>query len=319
MIHHLHFFKPLLFIFFIFLSSPLFAENQEQQANQDITQLYHHLKNQSIPDMSTRIERISRAFLGKPYLLGSLGEGAQGHYDQSPLYRTDAFDCETFVDTVLALAIATDQMQFKHMMNQIRYRNGLVSFTSRNHFTCLDWNRNNQRQGFVKDITTTIRDKNNKEVARFARALIDKPAWYQHMTDTQIHIQGLDAKQKQKRLHTLQQEGAQLPKSTSTIPYIPLSILFDRNGQANPYLFHQIPNAAIIEIVRPNWDLTPQIGTHLNISHLGFAFWKKDVLIFREASSTHGQVVDVSLIDYLRDTIKSPTIKGINIQIVLPK
>ena len=105
----------------------------------------------------------------------------------------------------------------------------------------------------------------------------------------------------------------------STIPYIPLSVLFDNAGQANMHLFKQIPNAGIIEIVRPNWDLTKQIGTHLNVSHLGFAIWINNVIFFREASSEHHQIIDVPLIDYLRAAQKSPTIKGINIQIALPQ
>ncbi len=82
------------------------------------------------------------------------------------------------------------------------------------------------------------------------------------------------------------------------------------------YLFKQIPNGAIIEIVRPNWDLTKQIGTHLNISHLGFAFWQQGNLIFRHASSEARQVTETPFIHYLKKAKKSPTIKGINIQVL---
>ena len=84
------------------------------------------------------------------------------------------------------------------------------------------------------------------------------------------------------------------------------------------YFFQQIPNAAIIEIVRPNWDLTKEIGTHLNVSHIGFAIWKNKTLYFRQASSIHHQVIDTPLTSYLYDALKnSETIKGINIQIAL--
>nr|WP_277619301.1 N-acetylmuramoyl-L-alanine amidase-like domain-containing protein [Legionella norrlandica] len=79
-----------------------------------------------------------------------------------------------------------------------------------------------------------------------------------------------------------------------------------------------MPNGAIIEIVRPNWDLRKEIGTALNISHLGFAIWINDKLYFRQASSQYGKVIDVPLIDYLDKARSSPTIKGINIQVVLP-
>ena len=224
-----------------------------------------------------------------------------------------------YVDTVLALALANDPNQFKQCINQVRYRDGQVSFLNRNHFTCLDWNQNNQRQQFVKDITPILRDKHNKSVVKFARAFIDKPAWYGHLSTHAIRLKKADSKEQARRLQSLKDRGSQLSAAHSIIPYIPLSVLFDSRGKAHEYLFNQIPNAAIIEIVRPNWDLSKEIGTHLNVSHLGFAFWKKDTLFFREASSTQNQVVDVPLIAYLRDARKSPTIKGINIQIVLPQ
>lgn len=290
----------------------------EQKAQENIEAIYNQLNNKQPLNMATRIEIISTQFLGKPYLLGALGEGIESNYDQWPLYRTDAFDCETFVDTVLALALAKNPAGFKQEINQVRYKNGIVSFTHRNHFTCLDWNGNNQRQGFVKDITTTIRGKNNQSIVKFANALIDKPRWYAHMTPDTIRLFNTNEAEKINRLNALKEEGSQLPRSTSIIPYIPLDKLFDASGHANEYLFKKIPNAAIVEIVRPNWNLTEEIGTHLNVSHLGFAIWQNNTLFFREASSIHGKVVDVPLIDYLREALKSPTIKGINVQVVIP-
>jgi hypothetical protein len=303
------------------LTIPVIAAGKQintDETNKTISQIYHSLNNKPLT-MSARIDAISAQFLGQPYLLGALGEGTQGDYDQWPLYRTDAFDCETYVDTVLALALANNPHEFKQCVNKVRYNNGQVDFVKRNHFTCLDWNKNNQRQGFVKDITTMILDQNKKSVVKFARAFIDKPSWYSHMTLNAIRLNSGDETERLKRLESLRQAGAHLPKATSIIPYLPLTALFDQTGKANQYLFKQIPNAAIIEIIRPNWDLSQEIGTHLNVSHLGFAIWKKNTLYFREASSSYGKVVDVSLIDYLRDTLKSPTIKGINVQVVLPQ
>jgi hypothetical protein len=300
---------------------PFAAQEHEEEKKADamIEQIYRHLNDNPNLTMPARIEFISGQFLGKPYLLGALGEGADGDYDQWPLYRADAFDCETYVDTVLGIALTRNATEFKQGINHVRYFNGHVSFINRNHFTCLDWNQNNQRQGFVRDITATIKGPNDQSVIKFAKALIDKPSWYEHMTLDTIRLSQANTSDKMQRLQTLKQEGSQLPKATSIIPYLPLDSLFDSTGKANDYLFKQIPNAAIIEIVRPNWDLSKEIGTHLNISHLGFAIWKNSILYFREASSQHGRVVDVPLVDYLRDTLKNPTIKGINVQVVLPQ
>jgi hypothetical protein len=303
-----------LFSFATTAASPTHTEQNDQVL---INSIYQRLNTQPALSIPERIEQISAQFLGKPYLLGALGEGPHGDYDQWPLYRTDAFDCQTYVETVLALALANHLPHFQQCLNHLRYKNGFISYTHRNHFTCLDWNRNNQKH-ILKDITRTIRDRNHHLVIRYARAVIDKPSWYRHQTMDAIRLNHADQKERASRLHSLQQEALHVSKKTSIIAYIPFTALFNSIGQANTYLFDQIPNAAIVEIVRPNWDLSKEIGTHQNISHLGFAFWKKGSLIFREASSVYGRVVDVPLIDYLRDAMKHPTIKGINLQIMRP-
>lgn len=313
-------FRTLIFFFISsFLCLSYANNNPQQEADIALKALYHSMNNMPNFDMPARLDKISSLFLNRPYILGALGEGANARYDQSPLYRTDGFDCETLVTTVLAIALADNQDTFKQCINKLRYADGNPGFTRRHHFTSLDWNLNNQRLGFVKDITESITDAQHKPVAEMAIALIDKPSWYQHFTPGNIKLQNATAKETEQRLRELKTRGSQLPRSLSKLAYLPFSVLFDANGKANDYLFAQIPDAAIIEIVRPNWDLRQQIGSCLNVSHLGFAFWKKDKLIFRQASSIYNKVVDVSLIDYLRDARNSPTIKGINVQIVLPQ
>lgn len=301
--------KCLLLVSCVFINCAHSAEN----SNAPIEQLYHTLHSKPHQSLSDRIGFISEAFLKKPYELGALGEGPGGDYDQYPLYRTDAFDCETYVDTVLALAFASNTSSFERYIEQIRYKNGQVSFITRNHFTCLDWNKNNQQQGFIRDITTSIKDANGHNVTLTARALIDKPSWYQHFTPTTIRLKNASITKTETSLAALKQKGQHLAREVCTMPYIPLSVLFNSQGEANMHLLKQIPNAAIIEIIRPNWDLEKQIGTHLNVSHMGFAIWKNGQLLFRQASSAQHQVIDIPLIDYLRKAQKSPTIKGINI------
>ena len=248
-----------------------------------------------------------------------MGEGKQGYFDIAPLYRVDAFDCETYVDTVLALAMGHDTISFKRYIRQVRYKEGKVGFLHRNHFTCLDWNQNNQKQGFLKDITTSFHDQHGKPIAKIAQALINKSAWHQHLSPNIIRIQTPSTLQQTKRLAELKRRGNLLPNAIARIPYIPLTALFDPAGAPNMHLFNQIPNGAIIEIVRPNWDLEQQIGTHLNVSHLGFAILKNGRLMFRNASSLKHQVTDVPLIDYLREAQNSPTTEGINVQILIKK
>ena len=290
-----------------------------KEVDQALNQFYQRLDQTRLSNMSDRLATISQTFIGKPYLLGALGEGSDAYYDQRPLYRTDAFDCGTYVDTVLALALASDVTEFKQCINKVRYKNGHVSYVDRNHFTCLDWNKNNKKNGFLEDITSRITNEKHQSVALVAHAMINKSAWYQHMSVKSIHLSSKQFSQIPKRLSQLQQEGRQFKTARSDTAYIPLTTLFDKAGKANQYLFRQIPNGAIIEIIRPNWDLSQAIGTHLNVSHLGFAFWKHHTLYFRNASSSKNGVVDLKLIPYLFETMKSPTIKGINIQRVVLK
>lgn len=264
-------------------------------------------KNHTLP-LTKRIDGISQAFLGKPYILYALGEGPTGYFDQFPLSRFDGFDCETFVDTVLALALA-DGMHYQKCIQHIRYKNGQVSFITRNHFTDMDWNTNNRNK--LVDITPTFPHK-------IATAVIDKGAWIEHLPIDRIHLNAPinTENMRMQRLEKLHQKHSSFGPKTVSTPYIPFDVLFNTQMQPNMALFKRIPDGAIIEIVRPNWDLTKIIGTHLNISHLGFAIWKDGTLYFRQASSEKHIVCDIPLIDYLKNAAKSPTIRGIHIEVV---
>ena len=165
------------------------STSQATETDCEVHQLYHSLQTNPTPkNMAARLNVISKQWLHRPYALTALGEGASSDYDDAPRCRTDAFDCETYVDTVLALALATDPIAFRQCMDQIRYTTGVVSYLTRNHFTSLDWNTHNQRQGFIKDITETLVNRSKQPVAKHARALIDKAAWFAHLSSRQLRL-----------------------------------------------------------------------------------------------------------------------------------
>lgn len=274
---------------------------------------------QSMPHLNTvpdRIAYFSQLFLGKPYALTALGEGPQGEFDQAPLYRFDAFDCQTYVETVLALALSHSAESFKQRLQIIRYHSGHIAFINRHHFVAPDWNADNQQQHILQDITRQIHDSQLRSVACYAHAEIDVSNWYQHFDGLKIRLCHASKKRAQHALQVLKQRGLQLPKKVSTLAYIPLSTLFDAKGRPNLSLFQQIPNGAIIEIVRPNWDLYQAIGTHLNVSHMGFAIREQGVLYYYQALASAGFVIKPPLIDYLKSIVGQSSIKGINIQVV---
>lgn len=97
-----------------------------------------------------RLDSISRAFLGKPYRMGPLGEGDSSLGEAKPRWRTDSFDCVTYIETMEALARAHTESQAKGLLDSIRYDQGQVRWEHRNHFTEADWLPANAKAGHVR-------------------------------------------------------------------------------------------------------------------------------------------------------------------------
>ena len=266
--------------------------------------------------MTQRLALISSQLLNSPYAMYVLGDGANSSIDQCPLIRLDKFDCETFVTSTLALALSKDEKGYEQCLRAIRYAKGEVDFLTRHHFTSIEWNLENQRQGRVRDITRSIVNNQQKAVFKWSKTQIDKGGWLKNLSALRVRL--IKNTQKAAKLDKLKQQAKQYKKIYAKLAYIPLTALFSKNGDPQYNLFAQIPDGAIIEIVRPNWNVKDKIGTNLDVSHMGFAFRHSGTLFFRNASYTHHKVVDEPLIEYLKRAQANPTIKGINIQIVLP-
>ena len=115
----------ILFLFFISFTENVFADS-----------------------VNNKILSISSKLLDNPYLLNPLGE--EGGIDKDPLFREDFFDCLTFVETVLAKSFSNGK-DIISFMNKIRYKDGVVSFETRNHFQNPDWIKNNKNLENVSD------------------------------------------------------------------------------------------------------------------------------------------------------------------------
>lgn len=102
------------------------------------------------PDPGKRIDRISELFLSRPYIEGSLGGGA-GLAEQLRV-SLSAFDCVTFMESVLALALARTTAEFIDTIRRIRYKDGEIDWVRRNHYM-VDWASNNEQGGFIKNMT----------------------------------------------------------------------------------------------------------------------------------------------------------------------
>ena len=118
-----------------------------------------------------------QSFLGARYISSPLGEGVAP--DDDPLIRYDAFDCTTFVETVLA------DGDLKKL-NKIRYKNGEIDFLNRNHFIESDWLMNNA------DLVQNVSNKYGKTSVRNVR--IDKTSWLKkvHNIDAEYDVIDVD-------------------------------------------------------------------------------------------------------------------------------
>ena len=163
---------------------------------------------------------IGTEYLGAKYMRDPLGEGAG--IDNDPLIRFDAFDCTTFVETVLAKGD-------KEKLNQIRYKNGHIDFTNRNHFIDTDWLENNS--GLVENVSA----KYAPTVIR--RVTIDKKNWFKKKY-------GIDTN---------------FEKQTVNLEYIPY-----KNAQN----IHVDEPMVILFVNAPGHALE-KIGTDLAVRHMG--------------------------------------------------
>lgn len=106
---------------------------------------------------------IGKRFLGVPYAPHTL--------DQNPaeqlVVTMRAFDCTTYLETVLALSLAYHELPdknnkaqleplFRKYLTQLRYRNGRIDgYASRLHYFS-DWLRDNEAKGLLTDVTREL-------------------------------------------------------------------------------------------------------------------------------------------------------------------
>jgi Protein of unknown function (DUF1460) len=103
--------------------------------------------------IGSRIEVISRQFLGRPYQTNPL----IGSADKAEVFTAsiDRFDCVTYIETVIALARASTVDGFVKWLRKIRYERGRIQWDRRNHYMTL-WIRNNVREGIVRRVSMAV-------------------------------------------------------------------------------------------------------------------------------------------------------------------
>lgn len=100
----------------------------------DVLQVAVGARNRPLPQ---RIDAISAALRGRPYLADPLGEGQA--IDADPFARYDVFDCLTYVEEVLALALSADPAHAASVRDGLRYGGAERTYARRHHFMELQW------------------------------------------------------------------------------------------------------------------------------------------------------------------------------------
>jgi len=167
----------------------------------------------TVPDLQERIRHLARKNLGQPYDIYLLGEYPVEIYDEQPLYNLKESDCVVFVEHTVSMALAHDWQSFFAILQRLRYMDGIISYTTRNHYGEYDWPENNT--WLAKDIS-----------ARLAGKRVG--------TDTV----------KVNKTNFFMKRGVPyaLPEDSLVWAYIPIEIM--------PEMFHKLQTGDIVNVVR---------------------------------------------------------------------
>lgn len=219
---------------------------------------YLQALNEKEEEGGERIVCTAKLLLDKPYQSATLEREPEG-----VVVDLQRFDCTTFVESILALSLASAETEpsftgFVDTLRQIRYRGGTVSYLERLHYLS-DWIYENQRKGRITDVTPRLTGSQpyRPQLSYMSThpdaypALKSHPAW----TDSLRLIE-------QRAMRHA--PSAYLPKENLTPEEI-------RNGDLIAFVT-RIPG--------------------LDVTHIGIAYWRNaKELTFLHASSTAQRVV----------------------------
>jgi hypothetical protein len=213
-----------------------------------------------------RLVDVTDPFVGAPYLLSPLGEGEGGSIDADPRFRVDAFDCTTFVETALALSMASSLDEGQHFLDQLRYR-GAVTYTNRRHFPEAEWIPDMVAGGVLVDIT---RDVGGADVV-IEHKHLDVSVW------KRTHHKGLPP----------------LPDDRIPVGDFALTVWPLDKALEHP---ERIPMGTVLHLVRVDFKSVP-----VRVSHQGLVVDVKGKRVLRHAADRmHHHVVDEPLDAFLR-------------------
>lgn len=233
------------------------------------------------------VEDVATRFLGVPYVAGTLEvEG-----NERLVVDTTRLDCTTFVELSVAewLASQDDSLGFEQHVQALRYRGGVVDgYLSRLHYFT-DWVAENAKRGVWQELAPTSADVHLWGADTLSLAFMSShPRSYPYL---KAHSWAVDS------MRALEACYAAYP-----VNYIKKSFL----------------NLPPVQLPIRDGDILALVTTidGLDVTHLGFAVWKEDVLHLMHASMNHGRVVvdERSLYDYLLTRKSCPGVRVVRLK-----
>lgn len=200
---------------------------------------------------------IARQFLGIPYVAHTLDRTD----DEQMVINLHELDCTTYVEVVAALSRCVFQQKkdiasFINELRNLRYRNGVVSYETRNHYFQW-WVEANTKNGVADEVFV-------QDNALYSSQTINNYYMSEHSDSYDM------LRNHPERVESIKQQEAE--HNGIKVRYISASQI--KNTQQMRQLIH---DGDIIGLV------TTKKG--LDASHLGIAVWHKDGLHFLNASS----------------------------------
>jgi hypothetical protein len=234
-----------------------------------------------------RLMKISRMFLHVPYADSPLGEGEGNAPDEDPLIRFDKADCTTFLETSMAMARSTSLKEALEVLREIRYLDGQVDYRRRKHFMMAQWIPQNQKAGFIKDITGQV----GGDSVSIAAKRLNAEVWKRRRTkDSWPQLAPDD-----------------VPEGVFKLPIIPINRARE--------LISEIPAGTILNVVRVDYKSMP-----VRVTHQGLVVVRRGKRYLRHAARAgYKRVVDELLETFLlrNSRYRKWPVAGINLQKIM--
>jgi len=199
-----------------------------------------------------RVVKTADSFINREVSLDPLGEGFG--LDPDPLFSTTKFDCTTFVEVVLAISLSKKEGLIIQNLNQIRYKDGKVSYYNRNHFMVSDWIPENIKTGLISpDLMENVFPK---EALKKGSRRLNKTTWFFHRVIDLLDEQGKGPKE---IISTL----AEVPEfngGKEDINFLLANYFRDNPGK----IYSMLPKVSIIMFIR-NMPNIPTLVTHMGL------------------------------------------------------